>query len=89
MASTPLSLDTPPDTEERQVESWRAMSPAQKAAMVTGLTQAAYTLMWAGIRARHPGASPREHFLRAAFIVLGPELTRTAYPDAGDLESPR
>ena len=57
--------------------------------MVTGLTQAAYTLMWAGIRARHPGASPREHFLRAAFIVLGPELTRTAYPDAGDLESPR
>jgi hypothetical protein len=64
------------------------MSPAQKAAMVTGLTQAAFTLMWAGIRVRHPGASPREHFLRAAVIVLGPELTRAAYPDAAALESP-
>jgi len=56
--------------------------------MVTGLTQAAYTLMWAGIRARHPGASPREHFLRAAIIVLGPELARAAYPDAAGLEAP-
>ena len=56
--------------------------------MVTGLTQAAYTLMWAGIRARHPGASPREHFLRAAVIVLRPELARAAYPDAAALEAP-
>jgi len=56
--------------------------------MVTGLTQAAFTLMCAGLRVRHPGASPREHFLRASVIVLGPELARAANPDAAALESP-
>lgn len=32
--------------------------------------------------------SPREHFLRVALIVLGPELTRLAYPDAVPLIFP-
>ena len=61
------------------------MSPAQKAATVTGLTRAAFALTRAGVRQRHPDASPREHFLRAALILLGPELACAAYPDAGDL----
>jgi hypothetical protein len=79
---TSLSLDTSPEMERRQVESWRQMSAAQKAAMVTGLTRAAYDMTSAGVRHRHPGASPREHFLRVAIIVLGPDLARLAYPDA-------
>ncbi len=62
------------------------MSAAQKAAMVTGLTRAAYAMTSAGVRQSHPDASPREHFLRVAVIVLGPDLARLAYPDAwGDL----
>lgn len=82
MTQTWLSLDTPPDIERRQVEAWRQMSPAQKAALVTGLTRAAWEMTAAGVRHRHPGATPREHFLRMAVIVLGPELARLAYPDA-------
>jgi hypothetical protein len=40
----PLALDTPPDVERLQVERWRQMSPAAKAEIVTGLTQAAHDL---------------------------------------------
>jgi hypothetical protein len=79
---TSLNLDTSPDIERRQVESWRQMSAAQKAAMVTGLTRAACAMTSAGVRQRHPDASAREHFLRVAVIVLGPDLARRAYPDA-------
>ena len=61
------------------------MSPAQKAAIVTGLTQAAYELARAGVRHRHPHASPREQFLRLAIDVLGRDLACRAYPDAAAL----
>ena len=82
VVQTALSLDTSPDIERRQVESWRQMSAAQKAAMVTGLTRAAYAMTSTGVRQRHPDASSREQFLRVAVIVLGPDLARLAYPDA-------
>jgi hypothetical protein len=73
--------------DRMQVERWRQMSPAEKAAIVSGLTQAAYDLALAGIRSRYPDASPREQFLRLALITLGPDLARRAYPeiDATDL----
>jgi hypothetical protein len=87
MSPVPLSLDTPPDIEHRQIEAWRRMSPAEKAAIVSGLTRAAYDLARAGVRARHPEAAPREHFLRLAIVTLGRDLARRAYPeiDAMDL----
>jgi hypothetical protein len=88
VAQTPLSLDTPPDIERRQVAAWREMSAAQKAALITGLTRASYAMTWAGVRQRHPGASPREQFLRVAVIVLGPELAVLAYPDATTVTRP-
>jgi hypothetical protein len=83
----PLSLDTSADIERRQVESWRQMSPAQKAALVTGLTRAAWEMTSAGVRQRYPDATPREHFLRVAVIVLGPDLARLAYPDVAGVIS--
>lgn len=55
--------------------------------MVTALTRAAYAMTWAGVRQRHPDATPREQFLRVAIIVLGPELASAAYPDAAALVS--
>jgi hypothetical protein len=79
---TPLSCDTSPEVEGRQIESWRQMSAAQKAATITGLTRAAYAMALAGVRHRDPDASPREHFLQLALIVLGPDLACRAYPDA-------
>jgi hypothetical protein len=84
---TPLSLDTSPEIERLQVEGWRRMSPAEKAALVTSLTQASYTLAFAGVRHRHPTASAREQFLRMALITLGPTLAVAAYPDAAPLAS--
>jgi hypothetical protein len=79
--SVPLSLDTSPEIEHLLIERWRRMSPAEKAALVSGLTQAVYDLALAGIRLRHPDASPREQFLRLALLTLGPDLARRAYPE--------
>jgi hypothetical protein len=57
------------------------MTHAEKAAIVTGLTEAVYELARAGIRHRYPNASPREQFLRLAIVSLGPDLARRVYPD--------
>jgi hypothetical protein len=88
VTETRLTLDTSPDIERRQIDAWRQMSAVDKAAMVTGLTRAAYAMTAAGVRQRHPDASPREQFLRVAVIVLGSELARLAYPDAAEVISP-
>jgi hypothetical protein len=63
------------------------MSPAEKAALVSGLTAAVYDLAMAGVRRRHPQASPREQFLRLAIVTLGLDLARRAYPEIGDLDA--
>lgn len=83
---TPLALDTPADVERRQIDRWRDMSAAEKATIVTALTQTARDLALAGIRHRHPDASPREQFLRLAVLLLGRELALEAYPDAVTLD---
>lgn len=62
------------------------MSPAEKAALITGLTQAARAMALAGIRERHPDASEREQFLRLAIITLGADLARRAYPEIDGLD---
>ena len=62
------------------------MTAAEKAAMVTGLTEAVYKLARAGIRHRYPNASPREQFLRLAIVSLGPDLARKAYPEIAQLD---
>lgn len=81
-----LSMDTSADVERRQIDAWRRMSPAQKAAIVTGLTQAAYDLARVGIAQRYPDASPREQFLRLAIVTLGADLAGAAYPEITDLD---
>jgi hypothetical protein len=57
------------------------MSPAEKAAIVSGLTDASYDLALAGVRHRYPDASAREHFLRLALVTLGRDLAIRAYPE--------
>jgi hypothetical protein len=78
-------MDTSAEIEERQIEHWRLLSPAEKLALVSGLTIAAFDLARAGVRARFPNASPREQFLRLAIITLGPDLAKRAYPDIDEL----
>ena len=80
-----LAADTSAEIEERQIQAWREMSPADKAALVAGLTNATIVLARAGLRERHPGASDRELFLRLAILTLGRDLAGQAYPDARSL----
>jgi hypothetical protein len=77
----PLTLDTDADTERRQIEAWRNMSAADKAAIVTGLTNTAFELALAGIRDRYPAESARHHWLRLAVLTLGSDLARRVYPE--------
>jgi hypothetical protein len=79
--------DTSPEIDRLQVEGWQRMSSADKAALVAGLTHSAYMLTLAGVRHRHPNASPREQFLRLAIVTLGPQLASAAYPDAAKFVS--
>jgi hypothetical protein len=84
--STPLNFDTSPEIERLQIEGGRRMSSEQKGALVTGLTAAAVEMTKAGIRERHPAATPREQRLRLAVIMLGPDLARRMFPEISELE---
>lgn len=81
MTRPPLARDTAPEIEDMQVDAWRRMTPTAKAALVSGLSQTVFDLGLAGVRERHPNASPREHFLRLAILRLGRDLAARAYPD--------
>ena len=81
MPREPLSRDTSLEAEALQIDGWRRMAPAEKAATITGLTQAVYEMARAGIRQRYPNAPPREQFLRLAIVSLGADLARKAYPE--------
>ena len=57
------------------------MSAAEKAALISGLTQSVVAMARAGIRHRYPEASPREQFVRLGAVLLGDELARQVYPE--------
>ena len=86
MPPTPLTLDTSADIEQRQVELWRQMTSQQKTALVTGLTQSVINLAKAGIRDRHPNASPNEQRLRLAVVLHGRDLAMKVYPGVAALD---
>ena len=83
-----LARDTTFEAERIQVDAWRTMTPADKAALVGRATRAALDLALAGIKHRHPAASPRECFLRLATLTLGRTLACSVYPDASELDIP-
>jgi len=85
MPAENLNADTSPSVERLQVEAWRRMSPAEKASIVSGLTDAAYAMALAGVRHRYPDAPPREQFLRLALVTLGLDLALKAYPEIAAL----
>ncbi len=70
MSRLPQSHDTSVEIERRQIEAWRAISAAQKLAVVSQLTLAAEELATTGIRMRHPRASGRELELRLGALRL-------------------
>lgn len=87
MHSTRLAADTDAAIEARQIDGWRRMTDREKAALITGLTQASFAMALAGVRQRYPNASEREQFLRLALITLGVDLATKAYPDIVEFKS--
>jgi hypothetical protein len=86
-----LSADTAVEIEDRQIDAWRRMSPAERLQVVRDATRAVTDQALAGIRHRYPHASERECFLRLAAIRLGADTVRRLYPDAvalSDLRGP-
>ena len=81
-----LGLDTSPEAERELIGRWREMSAAEKLGIALSLSASVRQLALAGIRQRHPGASPRELFLHFAILTLGRELAVAAYPDAAALD---
>ena len=78
MRAAPLD-DTHPKVEALIIEGYRRMSPAQKLARVTALTQTLQELALVDIRRRHPDASNEEQALRLASRWLSPDLMRKAF----------
>lgn len=76
-----LAMDTSAEIEQRQIERWRRMSPAEKLEQMGQLCDTALELARIGIRMRHPGISERECFLRLMERTLGPALARRVYTE--------
>jgi hypothetical protein len=72
--------------ERAQIDRWRRTSPAEEAAILSGLSDAVHGIALAGVRARYPNATCRKQFLRLALVTLGPTLARKAYPDISTLD---
>jgi hypothetical protein len=72
--SDPLAADTAPEIERLQIDGWRRMTHASKAATVTALTSMAMEMTLAGIRDRFPGEPDDQHRRRLAELLFGEDL---------------
>jgi len=71
--------DTNPRIEALMLERYRRMSPAQKLAIVDGLSVMVQELALADIRRRHPDANARELKLRLVSRSLDPSTMRRVF----------
>ncbi len=73
----------PADTSERawaiMEEGLRRMTPRQRVARAISVTILAHGFALAGIRARHPDETDRQHRLRLAARMIDPALMRAAF----------
>jgi hypothetical protein len=71
------------DTDPRAMEAWleilRGKTVGERLEMTLRMSEFAFRLAEAGVRARHPEASEREVFLRAAALRLPRDLMIRAY----------
>lgn len=86
MDAEATSLDTSVEAERVLVEKLRAMSPGQRLAVALDLSRTVRELALAGVRQRHPDASPREQLLRLAVTLHGRDLATAAYPEIAELD---
>lgn len=78
--------DTDPVVRRLQIERLRAMTPAQRGALMEALTRDCEQLAIAGIRSRHPNATEHEVLMRLGVLRNGPELMKAAYGWDADVE---
>ncbi len=79
MTAHTQSPDTSPEIEQRQIEAWRRMPPWEKLRIVAELMRATEELAVAGIRERHPDATPREIQLRRGALRIDRETMIRAF----------
>ncbi len=79
MRHPPGISDTDPRAHEIQMELLRSKTPDERLAMVFSMIEFALQMAESGVRARYPGASEREIFLRCAALRLPRDLMVRAY----------
>jgi hypothetical protein len=73
------ALDTTYEVDRYLVQRWREMSIDDKARLLRDCCRMVDEMCRTGLRLRHPDASDRELFLRAALQRLGPTLALEVY----------
>lgn len=74
-----LFSDTDPKIEAMQIEIIKRMPAWKKMSMVDGLNELTKTLAFAGIKQRHPNATPEQARRILAGLIFGEDLARKAY----------
>jgi hypothetical protein len=74
-----MNQDTSPEAEAFLFKLWRETPAWRKLELMEGLNRTARQLALAGLRRRHPDASPEALRRRLADILLGPELAAQVY----------
>lgn len=74
-------LDTTTDAHQAQIEAYRKMGGAGRAAIVFRLNDLARQTVMAGIQARHPDYDSERRHRAYARLVLGDEITRKVWPE--------
>ncbi|MGQ9833137.1 MAG: hypothetical protein ACUVRJ_04980 [Candidatus Villigracilaceae bacterium] len=80
---TALFPDTHPRMEALQIQLWRQASPTQKMNMLAQLNASARMLALTGLRQQFPQASEAELRRKLADLLLGEDLARKVYGEAG------
>lgn len=84
-----LHPDDDPRIEAMQLARFRDAPAADKVRALDALNRQARQMAMAGLRLRHPGASPEELRRRLADLLLGKDLARRAYGEASFESPPR
>jgi hypothetical protein len=71
-----MEQDTSTEQRHRYHDRLRSLTPAQRLRQASELTMAVRALAEAGIRLRHPGASPEEVRARLAVRLYGRQASR-------------
>lgn len=68
------TLDTSPEAAEVQAAVFRRMSPSERLALASKLSEEVRQLALGGLRARHPGWDDQRLHDALLELILGPEL---------------